>query len=395
MSDELRTQPDVGERGPATLPLRVLVTAEPFGFGPTAAMAQVFDYLRPRVRYLAFAGAGHTCDLHMQLPYNAVHRLPDDDGCSEAFRRLCADHDASLISCDFPAAEAARAAGIPFGVYDPILWFWPQLPSVFKSADLYMCQNFFGVRERVRDAGRENVVIVPPMSPPLSQAAAKRSGHLLVNLGGLCNPFHSQEICVSYARLAASIVPGAARLYPEVHVATSQSIANHLKAEIPAIRTISPHETQGLLGTSELAAMTPGLGNIYEAAALAKRVFWLPPANSSQGQQLDMLRKRGLAPFAADWPDILPARAPIDYYGPDPTVMKHIVDAIHAALENSAAAERLWALFLQAHRAPATSNPLTSLLDEFGAGGASDVAESFVRKVLVPLATTAGKLVRQ
>jgi hypothetical protein len=52
--------------------------------------------------------------------------------------------------------------------------------------------------------------------------------------------------------------------------------------------------------------MTPGLGNIYEAAALAKRVFWLPPANASQGQQLVTLKRRGLAPFAADWHDILP-----------------------------------------------------------------------------------------
>jgi hypothetical protein len=393
MNADFQAQPHIIKRLTGALPLRVLVTAQAFGFGPAAAMAQVFDHLRPRVRYLAFAGAGHTCDIHMDLPYDAVHRLPDL-GTGEAFGRLCAEHDAALVSCDFPAGEAARAAGIPFGFYDPIPWFWPQWPSVFESADLYMCQDFFCVRERVRDAGRKDVVIVPPMLPSLSRAAAKRARHVLVNLGGICNPLHSQEASVSYARLVMTIVPAAARLCPEVHVATSQLIANHLQHEVPAAQTIPPREVQHLLGTSELAAMTPGLGNIYEAAALAKRVFWLPPANASQGQQLVMLQQRGLAPFAADWHDILPARAPIDYWRPDPTVAKDIADAIHDALKDPAAAERLRTLFLQAHRAPAPPNPLNALLDRFGTGGDRLVAETFVQRLLTPLALSGSNLLR-
>ena len=390
MDAESEIQSNAPERRLVKLPLRVLVTAQPFGFGPAAALAQIFDYLRPRVRHLAFAGAGHTCDIHMRLPYDAVHRLPDHDS-GEAFRRLCAEHDASLISCDFPAAEAASAAGIPFGIYDPMPWFWSRLPSVSESAALYMCQDFFGVHEIVRDAKRETVVTVPPVLPPFPQAAEKRSRQVLVNLGGLRNPFQSQEDCVAYARLVMAIVPGAARLYPEVHVATSQSIAEVLRHEVPAARTISPQEAQHLLGCSELAAMTPGLGNIYDAAAFAQRVFWLPPANSSQGQQLDMVRRRGLAPFAADWHDILPGRAPIDYYGGEETAINNITEAIHEASGDPAATERLWALFFQAHQALATPNPLTHLLDLFGTGGARVVAEKFVQRVLAPLTRGVGE----
>src|SRR5262249_14509901 len=136
MNADLQAQPPIGERLTEALPLRVLVTAQAFGFGPAAALAQVFDYLRPRVRYLAFAGAGHTCDIHMNLPYDAVHRLPEL-GAEEAFGRLSAHHDAALVSCDFQAAEAAKAAGIPVGVYDPIPWYWPEWPDALRSADLY------------------------------------------------------------------------------------------------------------------------------------------------------------------------------------------------------------------------------------------------------------------
>ncbi len=391
MSTDLHIQPDIVAPFLGPLPLRVLVTAQAFGFGPAAAMAQVFEYLRPRVRTLAFAGAGHTCDLHRNLPYDAVHRLPDV-GTDEAFGRLCAEHDAALVSCDVPAGEAASAAGIPFGCYDPLLWFWPERPSVFESAEVYMCQDFFGVRERVDDPGRPNVVVVPPMLPGLVSTATERGSRVLVNLGGICNPLHPQDASVSYARLVMTILPAAAQRYAEVHVATSQQIASHIQHEVSAARTVPTREVQRLLGTCELAAMTPGLGNIYEAAALAKRVFWLPPANASQGQQLVLLRQRGLAPFAADWHDILPGRAPIDYWRPEPIAMMDVADAIEDAWKDPAAAERLRTRFLQAHGEPATPNPLHALLVLFGAGGDRRVAEIFVERVLTPLVRSGSHL---
>ncbi len=369
------------------LPLRVLITAQAFGFGPAAAMAQIFDHLRTRVRYLAFAGAGHTCDIHMQLPYDAVHRLPDL-GTDEAFGRLCADHDAALVACDFPAANAARAAGIPVAVYDPIPWYWPEpkWPQITRSADLYMCQDFFGVRERVRSAKRQDIVIVPPVLPAVVRPTSRRSCQALLNLGGLRNPFLSRDDCISYARLMLALFPVMADLYAEVHVATSQEIAVELRDEVPTARTLSPQEAQRQLSRSEIAAMTPGLGNIYEAAALSARVFWLPPANDSQALQLDALRQRGLAPFAADWHDLLPGRAPIEYRGHEPEVIASIADAIREASGDPAAIERLRALYLAAHHAPAAPNQLNALLDRFGSGGDRLVAETFVQKLLTPLA---------
>lgn len=206
-----------------------------------------------------------------------------------------------------------------------------------------------------------------------------------MNLGGILNPFLSQSDCVSYARLMLAVFPIASRLYDEVHVATSHRIVEDLRHEVPVAQTMSPQEAQHRLGRSEIAAMTPGLGNIYEAAAFATRVFWLPPANNTQGLQIDALRQSGLAPFAADWHDLLPGRAPIDYRGPEPEVMVSIADAIRSASRDPAAIERLRALFVQAYHASATDNPLNALLDRFGTGGDRVVAETFVQRLLSPL----------
>jgi hypothetical protein len=227
------------------------------------------------------------------------------------------------------------------------------------------------------------------MLPASMPVVPRRSRHAWINLGGLRNPYFPHEACVSYARLMLTLVPAAAHLYPRVGVAMCDSLVAQLHQEVPAARTVSPQEAQRQLGGSALAIMTPGLGNIYEAAALAARVFWLPPANATQGLQLTILRREGLAPFAADWHDILPGQRPIDYHGPEPEVLESVVDAIHRAARDPAAADRLRVLFLRARQAHATPHPLRLLHDRFGIGGARVVAETFARRVLLPLTRSA------
>ena len=51
---------------------RILMNAEAFGFGPSAAIAEFFPYLRDRVSNLAYIGSGHTLNLQSKLPYNQV-----------------------------------------------------------------------------------------------------------------------------------------------------------------------------------------------------------------------------------------------------------------------------------------------------------------------------------
>jgi hypothetical protein len=83
---------------------------------------------------------------------------------------------------------------------------------------------------------------------------------VLVNLGGIRNPLHPQEASVSYARLVMTTASVAARLYAEVHVATSQQIASHMQQEVPAARTIATREVQHLLGRARItrARASPG-----------------------------------------------------------------------------------------------------------------------------------------
>ena len=62
--------PAVIRAQPARLPLKLLLTAEAFGFGPSAAIAQIFKFLREYVHTIAFAGTGHTLDIQRPLYYD-------------------------------------------------------------------------------------------------------------------------------------------------------------------------------------------------------------------------------------------------------------------------------------------------------------------------------------
>ena len=55
------------------LPLRLLLNAEPFGFGPTAAIAGFFPHLRGNFATIGYMGKKHTLDLQKGLPYDAIH----------------------------------------------------------------------------------------------------------------------------------------------------------------------------------------------------------------------------------------------------------------------------------------------------------------------------------
>ncbi|GAB3209678.1 hypothetical protein ACQEU5_21505 [Marinactinospora thermotolerans] len=173
MADETATGP------------RLLLNAEPFGFGPAAATAILAGELSPFCAGLGYFGGGHTLDLQHSPPYDTIHAttgLPDGQRLS-LLRRLAPHYDLFVTAMDFEMAALARRAGLDVAVYDALAWYWPAVPPVAFEAVLYLAQDFFGVRERIAaEPGLEGrAVVVPPLIPP--RRARTAGDHVLVNLG--------------------------------------------------------------------------------------------------------------------------------------------------------------------------------------------------------------------
>src|SRR5262249_44955406 len=111
---------------------RLIVNAEPFGFGPTAAIADFFPHLRERFDYIVYAGVGHTLHLQRSLPYDEVIDLSAHTGeeLESAWRQLLPRFDRFFTAMDFAVAKIAIDLGIHTSVYDAIPWFWPEIPDV-------------------------------------------------------------------------------------------------------------------------------------------------------------------------------------------------------------------------------------------------------------------------
>ena len=152
--------------------------------------------------------------------------------------------DAALIVTDFEAAEAAKAAGVPFAIYDPLAWYWPRIPEVCAAADLYICQDFFGVRARLAEAGIANAVVVPPLTPEVTPG--ERAG-IVISLGGLGNPYFTAAKCVDYARAVLAALRRATAGEPgPVTSLTSKAIAESLAGlEIPVAFGLSSGHVTG------------------------------------------------------------------------------------------------------------------------------------------------------
>jgi hypothetical protein len=265
-----------------------------------------------------------------------------------------------------------------------LTWYWHELSPIISQADFYVAQNFFGVTERLsREAERfpENAV-VPAIISGLN-IREKASETLLVNLGGLSNPFLQDSDLISFAKVVLRSIHEV--LEPEfqnTYYVTSKAIANGAQNICP-VTSMLPHQVQKILNSSKLAIMTSGLGNIFEASTMQKIVIWLPPANDSQGQQIKLLQQHQMIDFAFDWHDILEDEEPINYFAPQQEVLKRIASCMQKLAESSKAQAKFRLLLKNALNALQAEQEMTSALsllaDTFEVGGAKQAVESMVQ----------------
>lgn len=370
---------------------RLLLNAEPFGFGPTAAIADCFPFLRKHFGTVGYVGVGFTLDLQRPLPYDSLHDITSvsPDELDEKLAGIFAQYDLFLTALDFGMAEKAHAAGLTVCIYDPLTWYWKTIPPVVKDADLYIAQDFYGVRERFVSEphlfNAQTVRVVPPIIGDIAHAECARDT-VLLNLGGLNNPFWSAEGTLAYARL---IVEAFTQVVSDVDIVitgnkciTANARIAHELSEF-GVKNLSRTQMQEVLKGARYALMTPGLGNIYDAARFDIPTIWLPPANDSQGQQLVTLAQNGMVDGFIDWHQLLGGE-PIDYSADQTAVLEQVSAAVAVACSSAEAKvtlekhlrARISALFGASATKPAGHASWTAqLVDKFGAGGAREVAE--------------------
>ncbi len=230
--------------------------------------------------------------------------------------------------------------------------------------------------ERER-ANTGTVHVVPPLvrlRPPQTARAG-----VLVNLGGLQNPFWPLAQVQVYALHVATAIRSVVPVSEAITLTTSTGVAVFLSGKLANTHVTSlPHnEIQDVMAGYRIAFMTPGLGNIYDASAHALPTIWLPPANDSQGRQLTLLNTHGHADAAIDWSALGHA---VNYEDPQPVVLQNLANAI-TGLSTTAGQHALTGALQQAWQ-QVNGMPqakIAGLVKIFGHNGASAVASALLQ----------------
>lgn len=341
---------------------KVLMNAEAFGFGPTAAIASFFPQLRGAVETLAYIGEGHSLDLQRPLPYDALYNCTT--WRPAIIKAIMERYDVFITACDFGMADLAKQAGLEVIIYDPLTWFWRDMPEAAKSCDLYLAQNFLGVRKALQGYlphMQGAASIVPPILQG-PQHVLRQGDEVLINFGGLLNPFWDKADAIHYASHIYNSIMAALPKGVKPIVCASSAIARalpHMNA-----KSYPRAEMLRLMAKSKLAFMTSGLGNIYDAAQFNLPTVWLPPTNDSQGQQLQMIVAENMVDHHLDWGNI-------NYYALQAAVMAELVNHVRGL-----DAQKLNAQMAKAykHVAALKYSQTAKLTERFGVGGAAAVA---------------------
>lgn len=367
---------------------RLLLNAEPFGFGPSAAIASVFPHLCEAFEVVSYVGKHHTLDLQNGLDYTAIHDVSHmcKEEREDVLIPLMRNYDIFVSAMDHKMVEIAQKAGLKTLYYDALTWYWKDIPLSVRRADLYMAQDFFGVSQRLSDifgAQATNTAIVPPIVSPIESAAQHiRKDHVLINLGGLQNPYWDVESIGSFAEKVVSLAKASIPENEKVVVACSHAVAQRLnRADVQTCsRAFSRAEMLGVLSRAKWAFMTPGLGNIYDAAAYNIPTIWLPPANDSQGQQLRLLGAHNMQDAELDWHHFMDGEA-IDYTAEQLSVLNDI-SAKAARFSHDKTVQKAFAVAVnRAARAVrvAKTTKTARLLAKFGTGGEAQIASHIKR----------------
>lgn len=301
---------------------KILLNAEPFGFGPSAAIAEIFSIIKrefPEIS-LSYLGTGHDLDLQKNLPYDNF--ITWSENCDKY--ALFTQYDLFITAMDRNMASIAKQSGVKVLFYDALAWYWSDY-SHLQNIDYYLYQAFLAQPEFPKNSFVEFVEIAPlGLNTSYVLKPNTQQEYALINFGGLQNFYWSEQVLEAYVKLILEgVYSELFSKFSKVIILGNSRIAQ--KFSNYGVITVSPEEAKALMQNSKITLATPGLGNIYDLANAGVNCIFLPPANDSQGQQLEILKQHGIVDKSLDWAEW---GEKIDYFQVQPQVMENIKSQI-------------------------------------------------------------------
>lgn len=291
---------------------RILCVAEAFGFGPASKLIAFLKLNLFPGYELTFLGNSCAYELCKHEPFNRIINAdPTDISPESTLMKEIKNHDIFISSMEFKAISHVNKSGLKIIIIDSLFWMWSKTPCKLEHIDLYLCQNFIHVNERCSLIKSNNLFTIFPLTLSKQKTLKNENKNkILLNFGGMDNPFAKKELLIVYAMCMFDIVQQiCTKLKLELEVYGREWIIEILKPyytnTVTTYGSLPINKFVDRLSEAYGIITSPGLEVLYESFTSKIPIYLLPPQNNSQAHQAELLQLENPELPGPQYPDLI------------------------------------------------------------------------------------------
>ena len=292
--------------------MKILVSAESFGYGPIATCLSVIKELKKyKDVSVDFIGSGISLEQAKLSGYFDQYYECD----TYDFESLKDFEDVFKQYNIFFSSENVNGAifGLNFieNIYyvDNLVWMWDMIPTELGKVKKFFISETFPCRENFNRVGNviENPVFVGPVRDLETPIIKDKKNQLVINVGGASSFLFEQSVINEFYNKIINDILSTDEInkFNSIIICGGSKVINSLRLEEekPNIRiaTIANEEYLKIMAESTHCIMSSGLGNFIETLNKDMNIMYLPAVNYSQLLQLQYYDKMNFGFKNLNW----------------------------------------------------------------------------------------------
>lgn len=282
--------------------MKILVSAESFGYGPIATCLSVIKELKKHADIsIDFIGSGISLEQAKLSGYFDKYYVCDTYDL-ESLKKFTNVFKKYKI---FFSSENVNGAifGLNFikNTYyvDNLVWMWDKIPPELGKVKKFFISETFSCQDNFKRIGNVilNPVFVGPVRDLKNINLPNKKNQLVINVGGASAFLLEQSLVNEFYNKIINDILSSEKIkqFASIIICGGSKVINNLKLEEKnpniKIATLANEEYLKVMAESSHCIMSSGLGNFIETLNKDINIMYLPPVNYSQLLQLQYYEK--------------------------------------------------------------------------------------------------------